>query len=190
MLSAATPPVADSGDPLWYLVGDLAVGGLGALGTVLALLFALREYRARQAAEQRAQAAEARERARLDVEEEREQRAQAQRITSTVRPGFIDVRNESPDPIRGLQGRVRIPGGRVGKTQDEPLVSRGQSTMLVVEIEVEERMPDAWAITFFDVAGRQWLAINNETLRLLPADGEAERMIAESLSNALNWVSP
>lgn len=189
MFIAAAPPVPDGGEPLWYLVGDLAVGGLGALGTVLALLFALREFRARQAAEQRAQAAEARELARLDAEEERGQRAQAERITSMVRPGFIEVRNESPDPIRGVQGRVRIAGGRVGKTQDEPLISRDQSMMLVVDIEVEERMPDAWAITFIDVAGRRWLAINNETLRLLPADDKTERLIAESLSKAPNWVS-
>lgn len=177
-------PMDSGGDPLWYLISDLVIGGLAALGTVLALLIALREYRARQAAERRAQEVEARELARLAAQEEREMRSQAQRVTSTVRPGFVDVRNGSPDPICDVQGWVRIAGGELGRTDAVPVVGGLSSVTLVVELEIEERLPDAWASVFTDSAGVRWLRVTNGTPQRLPAGIEAERAIVSGLTAA------
>lgn len=163
-LHGATPP-PDAGEPLWYLIGDLVISGLGAAGTIAATGVAV-WLGVKASHDQQAQREE-QER----VQAEQVTIVRTWRATSPDEGGAIVViRNDSSQPISNVRlvsvgaGRKDMSDERDGSVRKiDFLKPQGGEQAFIPELERSMMS----AVEFDDVVGRTWVRTSEgQTIRV------------------------
>lgn len=207
--AAMPPPATAGGDPTWYLVWDLIIGGFGIVVTVAALVWAicvaLRERKARKVSDDLARKADARadsaeqreleryraEEARARVEQEKAERAQAEQVRVSVTSGVgYKVENTSTLPIRHVQVSAYYAEDTIRRTERLPVIQAEQGAMLSVRAwQPNSFMFDLarFAVVFLDADGRRWAIFGSDAIPTrLPIDPEeAQRHVDERVCSEL-----
>lgn len=167
MLDGAVPSPLETGDPTWYLVGDLILNGLAAAGTLAAVVVAIRLG-----------ARSLRDNQRLQDERER---AQAERITLVRRPGqppeppYLTVHNESDQLISAV--RVVALGALHGEDGNIDLISPAGEWHTAMTGAGEAG--NVAVVEFDDAANRTWIRTTS---------GKLERARRRSNGSSLHVV--
>jgi hypothetical protein len=182
MLVGATPP-PDTGDPLWYLVGDLVISGLGAAGTIaatgVAVWLGVKATRDQQA------------------QREEQKRTQAEQVAIVRtwerpvpinRPGGganISVRNDSSQPITDVW---LVPEGAERKDVVTKGGDRRQVDFVAPKSGFELYFPGVnrsmlTAVEFNDVVGRTWVRTSDGQTIRVHKEGRPSSLKIESASD-------
>lgn len=178
------------GDPTWYLVLDLAGTWLAALGTLaavgVAVGVAVREHRARQAADERARIAEAHEVQEFRRREERSERAQASRVTVRHEDGtqhFL-VRNDSDLPIFGAMVHIHGPSRFAATAQADTIEPSAARELGIWNWDQDALDATTFALVFRDANDAVWLRLDDGSLHRAPEDRvEARNFLRQRLEN-------